>query len=161
MGNSEWISQGSPCTTVNKTFISQNTVHCTVSYCSMPFIYSLVFWSCLQIHLCLEHIYCQGHQACRLFWLISAEGWQNIWSYSVNMWKMHSLQMPCVSWIESPGAQWNRSLDFSYISWWHSWKGQSSFVLGSISLSPNRIPQQSIKRMNYVCRLAIGNWQSM
>lgn len=35
--------------------------------------------------------------------------------------------------------------------WWN-WKWQSSFVLGSITLSPNRIPRQSIKRMNYACR---------
>lgn len=38
-------------------------------------------------------------------------------------------------------------------SWWHSVKGQSSFVLRSITPSPNGIPQQSIK-MDELCMSA-------
>lgn len=37
----------------------------------------------------------------------------------------------------------------TYCSWWRA-KGQSSFVLPSITLSPNRIPQQSIKWIIHV-----------
>lgn len=64
---------------------------------------------------------------------------------------VHSTRLEC-GFSRRPASRRQRKTGHpTHCPWWNR-KWQSSFVLGSITLSPNRIPRQSIKRMNYACR---------